>query len=66
MRTVINSYLNILILKACDDGTFGQDCRYRCSENCLNGEVCDRMDGHCDSCVPGYQRSSCVESEYSQ
>lgn len=66
MLTVINSYLNILILKACDVGTFGQDCRYRCSNNCLNDKACDRVDGHCDSCVTGYQRFSCIESKYNQ
>nr|XP_022311266.1 protein draper-like [Crassostrea virginica] len=51
-----------VIVQECEDGTYGQNCVYICSDNCLNGSPCNRQTGHCDTgCKPGYTNALCNE-----
>ena len=52
-----------LYFAACSDGEFGKDCSYNCSGNCLNGAVCDKYNGACDSCSSGYEGLSCEKGK---
>uniref|UniRef100_K1PR48 Endothelial cells scavenger receptor n=1 Tax=Magallana gigas TaxID=29159 RepID=K1PR48_MAGGI len=45
----------------CSNGEYGGNCIHKCSENCGNGEVCDKVHGHCASCMPGFQGLQCDE-----
>lgn len=50
----------ILLVKECDDGTFGYDCENKCSGNCQNGALCDKDNGNClNGCNPGYTYDNC-------
>lgn len=51
---------------ACSNGEYGGNCIHKCSENCGNGEVCDKVHGHCASCIPGFQGLQCNESKNSK
>lgn len=49
-----------LLVKECDDGTFGYDCENKCSGNCQNGAPCDKDNGNClNGCNPGYTYDNC-------
>lgn len=39
---------------ACANCTFGVGCMHTCSGNCLNNETCDKSDGGCRNCAPGW------------
>lgn len=51
----------ILSLKcsACADGTFGVGCMLTCSGNCLNNDACEKSDGGCKKCAPGWEGHLC-------
>ena len=62
-------YWNKLICRhlfsECDVGTYGQNCSYNCSINCVNGQ-CERTNGHCSQgCLPGYYYPQCNEGMFS-
>lgn len=38
----------------CSNGEYGGNCIYKCSENCGNGEVCDKVYGYCVFCIFGF------------
>ena len=49
--------------KECADGFYGLGCSGTC-DHCLNN-ACDKVDGHCELCPPGYHGLYCNESMYS-
>lgn len=51
-----------LCFAGCDDGEFGKDCTQNCSGNCLNGVVCDKYNGECESCSSGFDGPKCDKS----
>lgn len=53
-----------LIIKiVCSSGIFGISCKYVCSGNCLNNEICDKIYGECSNCVFGWEGKFCNKSE---
>nr|XP_034320549.1 multiple epidermal growth factor-like domains protein 10 isoform X2 [Crassostrea gigas] len=46
----------------CKNGTFGVLCMYKCSGNCLNNETCDKSDGGCKNCAPGWEGPLCSKA----
>lgn len=54
-------YYNILVV-ACDEGTYGTNCSFKCSGNCLDGKACDKVNGNCGSCAAGYEELKCENS----
>lgn len=43
----------------CTEGTFGEGCSHKCSDNC-NGQTCDTTTGHClDGCTSGITGKFC-------
>lgn len=61
LKQMSNTYFT-----ACSNGEYGGNCIHKCSENCGNGEVCDKVHGHCASCEPGFQGLQCDESKNSK
>lgn len=51
------------IISACRNGTFGSDCKFICSGNCENNETCDRTNGACVNCAPGWENQYCNKSK---
>nr|XP_034320551.1 multiple epidermal growth factor-like domains protein 10 isoform X2 [Crassostrea gigas] len=45
--------------KQCRNGTFGVRCTHTCTENCLNNEICNKSDGGCRNCAPGWEGHLC-------
>nr|XP_034322286.1 uncharacterized protein LOC105328158 isoform X3 [Crassostrea gigas] len=45
--------------KPCWNGTFGSDCKFICSGNCENNETCNRTNGACVNCAPGWKNEYC-------
>lgn len=44
----------------CPLGSYGTDCVYNCSGNCLDDVACNRNTGKCDTgCVIGYTGVMC-------
>lgn len=53
-----------LLLEACDDGLFGENCNTSCGR-CLNSEPCHHINGSCaKGCESGFQGWNCTEGEY--
>lgn len=52
-----------LLFIACLNGTFGLNCQYNCSGNCLDEETCNSTDGTCTSCSPGWDSVWCNTSK---
>lgn len=52
-----------LLFIACLNGTFGLNCQYNCSGNCLDEEPCNSTDGTCTSCSPGWDTVWCNKSK---
>ncbi|XP_071118087.1 protein draper-like [Haliotis cracherodii] len=42
----------------CPPGTYGEHCGLNCSAGCVN-QTCDRVDGSCDVCLPGWNMAKC-------
>lgn len=44
------------------------NCHFNCSRHCLDGEVCNKIDGSCRSCADGYEgiqcKTECKAGEY--
>ena len=60
----INQLTNVFIVlfAVCEDGTYGLNCAYNCSGNCLNDYPCNKQNGHCGGgCKPGYIKDLCNE-----
>lgn len=54
----------ILLVKECDDGTYGYECLNTCSGNCLDGALCDKEAGNCSiGCNPGYMYDNCSKGK---
>lgn len=51
------------IISACRNRTFGSDCKFICSGNCENNETCDRTNGACVNCAPGWEKQYCNKSK---
>uniref|UniRef100_A0A8W8NL23 EGF-like domain-containing protein n=1 Tax=Magallana gigas TaxID=29159 RepID=A0A8W8NL23_MAGGI len=45
--------------KPCRNGTFGINCMYNCSGNCERNDTCDRRNGSCVNCAPGWENQHC-------
>ncbi|XP_065939417.1 receptor-type tyrosine-protein phosphatase epsilon isoform X2 [Magallana gigas] len=45
--------------KPCRNGTFGSGCKFICSGNCENNDTCDRTNGACLNCAPGWENQYC-------
>lgn len=62
-----NYFLKMITVKllfiACMHGTFGLNCQYNCSGNCLHEEPCNSTDGTCTSCSPGWDTFWCNKSK---
>ncbi|XP_062592398.1 uncharacterized protein LOC134253823 [Saccostrea cucullata] len=44
----------------CLKGSYGQDCKFRCSGHCRDGTSCDHVTGECaEGCVSGWTGSIC-------
>lgn len=54
-----------MFIKACDDGTYGQDCSAKCG-NCEGSQVCDPVIGNCPSCKPGWILPGCTKGRVLQ
>ena len=52
-----------LCFAACSEGEFGKDCIHNCSGNCLNGAVCNKYNGSCESCSSGFDGPRCDKSK---
>lgn len=52
-----------LLFIACLNGTFGLNCQFNCSGNCLDEEPCNLTDGTCASCSPGWDNVWCNKSK---
>lgn len=52
----------IFFLLECLDGTYGENCSNECGINCE--VVCEKIDGTCSSCKPGYEGSMCTKGRY--
>lgn len=45
---------------ACSNGTFGENCMYKCSEHCFQNETCNKFDGYCpNGCNIGWDGEGC-------
>ena len=53
-----------LFLKACENGTYGQECKGICG-NCLEGNSCSHTNGTClNGCETGYFGDLCKTGKY--
>lgn len=58
--TYIEQTFNIVFKElACRNGTFRKGCMQKCSRNCLNNDSCDKSDGECGNCAPGWVGHLC-------
>ena len=48
----------------CINGTYGTECMYNCSNNCVDDKTCDKISGHCKDCLPGWMGSFCNTSKH--
>lgn len=54
------TFLLILIVTECGEGSFGYNCTNNCSGHCLHNSPCNKQTGHCDGgCRPGYTNADC-------
>lgn len=53
-KNVLNYFIG------CDSGTYGQNCSNSCG-SCTNKEMCDKVNGICFSCNPGWNLPFCTE-----
>lgn len=53
----------MLLFIACLHSTFGLNCQYNCSGNCLDEEPCNSTDGTCTYCSPGWDTLWCNKSK---
>lgn len=42
-------------------GTFGKDCMQNCSGNCFDNLPCNKTNGICTQCLPGWMNDFCTE-----
>ena len=61
--TVLDVVLHLFLI-ACDDGTYGQECKGICG-NCLEGNFCSHTNGTClTGCETGYFGDLCKTGKY--
>ncbi|XP_061185165.1 scavenger receptor class F member 1-like [Saccostrea echinata] len=49
-----------VVVEACPKGSYGQDCKFRCSGHCKDGTPCDLVTGECvKGCVSGWIGTGC-------
>ncbi|XP_053400714.1 multiple epidermal growth factor-like domains protein 10 [Mercenaria mercenaria] len=53
---------DVRIYGECDDGTFGASCTNKCGTHCKG--ICDKDNGTCESCEPGWTESRCTKECY--
>lgn len=66
MKIILFTIITIQISPSeCKEGSYGKNCMYNCSINCIQTSQCDRFSGSCDGgCIDGWDGSRCTESEY--
>ena len=63
-NTTVLDVLLLLLLIACDEGTYGQECKGICG-NCLEGKSCSHTNGTClNECETGYFGDLCKTGKY--
>ncbi|XP_053400705.1 protein draper-like [Mercenaria mercenaria] len=51
--------------EVCDNGTYSQNCSFKCSGHCKHNAGCNKQDGTCqDGCSPGYTGGKCDLCEF--
>ena len=51
-------------ISACSDGSYGDNCTKKCSENCFLKTMCNKISGTCGKCKPGWDNEICNESKF--
>ena len=54
----------IFFSTACATGYFGKDCVENCSMTCGDPGVCDKVTGHCNDCLAGWEGDTCQKGKY--
>ncbi|XP_052797129.1 uncharacterized protein LOC128229315 [Mya arenaria] len=49
-------------LEKCDAGQYGNNCSGTCSKNCEDPKTCNKTNGFCSFCEPGWQGPKCNDS----
>ncbi|WAQ99378.1 PTPRT-like protein, partial [Mya arenaria] len=49
-------------MEECDAGKYGNNCSGTCSKNCEDPKTCNKTNGFCASCEPGWRRPKCNDS----
>ncbi|WAQ99377.1 PTPRT-like protein, partial [Mya arenaria] len=49
-------------MEECDAGKYGNNCAGTCSKNCEDPKTCNKTNGFCASCEPGWRRPKCNDS----
>ncbi|XP_078327529.1 uncharacterized protein LOC111116790 [Crassostrea virginica] len=52
-------YRTELCNAGCINGTYGPGCKFECSKKCLDKNSCNKVDGTCSKCLPGWQKRLC-------
>ncbi|KAK7478580.1 hypothetical protein BaRGS_00030179 [Batillaria attramentaria] len=60
-KPVVQKSSAILRGPECDGGFYGDNCSHPCG-HCADGQLCDKIDGHCQTCAPGYVPQVCHEA----
>ena len=61
--TLLDVFLHLFLI-ACDEGTYGQECKGICG-NCLEGNSCSHTNGTClNGCETGYFGDLCKTGKY--
>ncbi|XP_060572354.1 protein draper-like [Ruditapes philippinarum] len=53
---------DVRIYAECGNGKYGKNCSNQCSNNCL--EDCDKVNGTCLSCKPGWSGPMCMKGKF--
>ena len=47
---------------ACSRGSYGKECKQKCSKNCMDKEKCNPINGTCKKCADGFRGEKCDQS----
>lgn len=59
VHQIESTFYLIFEFSACANGTFGVGCMLTCSGNCLNNDTCEKSNGGCKNCAPGWEGHLC-------
>lgn len=57
-------FINEKNTSACSDGSYGDNCTNKCSENCFQMTMCNKISGTCGKCKDGWDSDFCNESKF--